>query len=59
MHQFEWFSERGGNFLNLLQKEGVLRKEGFPRKKRGGGGGGGVPSLEVPTLKSEERKGKT
>ena len=55
MHQFEWFSERGGNFLNLLQKEGVLRKEGFPRKKRGGG----VPSLEVPTLKSEERKGKT
>ena len=56
MHQFEWFSERGGNFLNLLQKEGVLRKEGFPRKKRGGGG---VPSLEVPTLKSEERKGKT
>ena len=56
MHQFEWFSERGGNFLNLLQKEGVLRKEGFPRTKRGGGGG---PTRAVPTLKSEERKGKT
>ena len=22
MHQFGWLSERGGNFLNLLQKEG-------------------------------------
>ena len=22
MHQFGWISERGGNFLNLLQKEG-------------------------------------
>ena len=29
MHQFRWLSERGGNFLNLLQKEG--------------GGGGGDP----------------
>ena len=23
MHQFGWLSERGGNFLNLLLKEGV------------------------------------
>ena len=30
MHQFGWLSERGGNFLNLLQKEGgSLRKGGF------------------------------
>ena len=29
--QFGWLSQRGGNFLNLLQKEGVPRK--------GGGGG--------------------
>ena len=28
VHQFGWLSERGGNFLNLLQKEGG----------RGGGG---------------------
>ena len=29
--------KRGGdNFLNLLQKEGVPRKEGFPQKGRGG-----------------------
>ena len=32
VHQFGWLSERGGNFLNLLQKEG------YPE---GGGGGGG------------------
>ena len=37
MHLFGWLSERGGNFLNLLQKAGV------PRKGEGGGGGG-VPS---------------
>ena len=37
MHQFRWVSEKGGNFLNLLQKERV------PRKWGGGGGGGGVP----------------
>ena len=36
MHQFGWLSERGGgNFLNLLQKDG-----GSLRKK------GGVPTLE-------------
>ena len=41
MHQFGWLLEREGNFLNLLQKEGVPRK--------GGGGSlrkGGVPTLE-------------
>ena len=27
--------KRGDNFLNLLQKEGVPRKEGFPQKRRG------------------------
>ena len=32
--QFGWLSERGGNFLNFLQKEGVPRK---------GGGGGSNP----------------
>ena len=31
MHQFGWLSERGGNFLNLYQKEGV------PRKREGRG----------------------
>ena len=31
MHQFGWLSERGGNFFNLLQKEGVpLEKGGIP-----------------------------
>ena len=34
MHQFGWLSERGGNFFNLLQKEGV------PSEK------GGIPTLE-------------
>ena len=28
MHQFGWLSERGGNFLNLLQKEGVPSEKG-------------------------------
>ena len=34
MHLFGWLSEGGGNFLNLLQKEGVPRRgEGFPQKR--------------------------
>ena len=34
MHQFGWLSERGGNFLNLLQKEGVPRKRlGVPTQE--------------------------
>ena len=28
MQQFGWLSERGGNFLNLLQNKGVTRKGG-------------------------------
>ena len=40
MHQFGWISERGGNFLNLLQKEGCSLR------KFGGGVGWGVPTLE-------------
>ena len=28
MHQFGWISEREGNFFNLLQEEGVPRREG-------------------------------
>ena len=32
--------KEGGNFLNLLQKEGVPRKEGFPEKMRGSNPGG-------------------
>ena len=36
MYQFGWLSERGGNFLNLLQEEGDLERGwGFPQKKRG------------------------
>ena len=35
MNQFGSLSERGGNFLNLLQKEGVPRK-GAPSEKGGG-----------------------
>ena len=60
MYQFGWLSERGGNFLNLLQEEGDLERGwGFPQKKRGEEGdlergwgfpqkkkGGGVPTLE-------------
>ena len=31
MCQFGWLLERGGNFLNLLQKEGVpIEKKGVP-----------------------------
>ena len=33
MHQFGWLSERGGNFFNFLQKEGVPRKEDVPSEK--------------------------
>ena len=40
MHQFGWLSERGGNFLNLLQKEGVPRKGGFPSEKGDSNPGG-------------------
>ena len=38
MHQFGWLSERGGSFFNLLQTEGVPRKEqgGEVPQKRGG-----------------------
>ena len=28
MHQFGWLSEKGGNFLKLLQKEGVPSEKG-------------------------------
>ena len=27
MHQFGWLSKRGGNFLNLLRKDGGTQKE--------------------------------
>ena len=38
MYQFGWLSERGGNFLNLHQKEGSTQKgEGVPSEKGGGG----------------------
>ena len=42
MYQFGWLSERGvgGNFFNLLQKEGVPRKGGFPQKTGGSNPGG-------------------
>ena len=36
MHQLGWLSERGGNFLNLLQKEGGTQKGGVPSEKGGG-----------------------
>ena len=35
MHHFGWLSEREGNFLNLLQKEGGIQN---------GRAGGGAPS---------------
>ena len=38
MNQFGWLSERGRNFLNLLQKEGGTQKGGGFPQKRGGGG---------------------
>ena len=41
MHQFGWLSERGGNFFNLLQKEGVPRKGGGGFSQKRGG-----PTLE-------------
>ena len=49
MHQFEWLSERGGNFLDLLQEERELREgRGFPQKQ----GGGGVPTPEETMTRS-------
>ena len=47
MHQFGWLSERGGNFFNLLQKEGGTQKGGFASEK----GGGGVPTLEETMIR--------
>ena len=44
MHQFGWLSERGGNFFNLHQKEGLPRKGGFPQKKEGSNPGGNYGS---------------
>ena len=35
MHQFGWLSERGGNFLNLFQKECGTQK-GWVRSEKGG-----------------------
>ena len=47
MHQFGRLSERGGNFLNLLQKKGGTEK-GWGGGEVGGGSlkKGGVPTLE-------------
>ena len=39
MNQFGWLSERGRNFLNLLQKEGGTQKGGGVPSEKGGGGG--------------------
>ena len=35
MHQFGWLSEKGGNFLNLLQKEGGTKKGGVAPSENG------------------------
>ena len=43
MHQFGWLSERGGNFLNLLQKEEDTQK----------GGGGGATLEETMNVKKK------
>ena len=43
MHQFGWLSERGSNFLNLLQKEGGTQT----------GGGGSLRKVGLPTLEEE------
>ena len=42
MYQFGWLSERGGNFLNLLWKEGGTQKGGGggPSEKEGSNPGG-------------------
>ena len=53
MHQFGWLSERGGNFSNIPQKEGLPRTGGS-LTKGGVGGGGGVPNLEE-TMSPEKR----
>ena len=50
MHQFGWLSEKGGNFLNLLQKEGVPSKRG--------GGGGFNPGRNCGCLTKENYRGK-
>ena len=42
MHQFGWLSERGGNVLNLLQKEWGTKK--------GEGGEGSLRKGDVPPL---------
>ena len=50
IHQSGWFSERGGNFFNLLQKEGVPRKGGFPQKRGGGSNPGGNYVIQIPSF---------
>ena len=41
MHQFGWLSERGLNFLNLLQEKGL------PWKRRGEGGFSSALSMDI------------
>ena len=55
MHQFGWLSERGGNFLNLLQKEGGTQKGGFAQKRGEGSNPGGsyvTPFSRLPPTPS-------
>ena len=35
MHQFEWLSERGSNFLHFFRKRGYPERGGFPQKRGG------------------------
>ena len=44
MHQFVWLSERGGNLLNFLKKEGGTQKGGEISLRKWG-----APNLEETT----------
>ena len=47
MHQFGWFSERGRNFLNLFQKEGVPSEMGGGGSNPGGNYGDKIMAYET------------
>ena len=50
MHLFGWLSEGGGNFLNLLQKEGVARKRWVSSEKDGSSPGGNYDPHRKSTI---------
>ena len=54
IHHFGWLSERGGNFLNLLQKkEGTQKGGGVPSEKRGSSPGGDCAEVSSDKIQNK------